>query len=251
MPWAILWLWTGSMDKQADQTGALIQLRDISRVYGMGEAKVTALDGIDLDIRKGEFVAIMGPSGSGKSTAMNVIGCLDVPTGGTYHFNGVEVAQLTQDQRALLRRHYLGFVFQGYNLLPRTSALQNVELPLIYKGLGRTERQAAATEALAKVGLADRAHHDPSELSGGQQQRVAIARALAGNPEVILADEPTGNLDTKLSAEIMQVLQKLNQDEGLTIVMVTHEADMAAFAQRLIWMVDGRIETDSPTSRAA
>jgi putative ABC transport system ATP-binding protein len=239
------------MDKQADQTGALIQLRNISRVYGMGEAKVTALDGIDLDIRKGEFVAIMGPSGSGKSTAMNVIGCLDVPTGGTYHFNGVEVAHLTQDQRALLRRHYLGFVFQGYNLLPRTSALQNVELPLIYKGLGRTERQAAATEALAKVGLADRAHHDPSELSGGQQQRVAIARALAGNPEVILADEPTGNLDTKLSAEIMQVLQKLNQDEGLTIVMVTHEADMAAFAQRLIWMVDGRIETDSPTSRAA
>ena len=239
------------MDKQADQTGALIQLRNISRVYGMGEAKVTALDGIDLDIRKGEFVAIMGPSGSGKSTAMNVIGCLDVPTGGTYHFNGVEVAHLTQDQRALLRRHYLGFVFQGYNLLPRTSALQNVELPLIYKGLGRTERQAAATEALAKGGLADRAHHDPSELSGGQQQRVAIARALAGNPEVILADEPTGNLDTKLSAEIMQVLQKLNQDEGLTIVMVTHEADMAAFAQRLIWMVDGRIETDSPTSRAA
>jgi len=239
------------MNKQADQTGALIQLRNISRVYGMGEAKVTALDGIDLDIRKGEFVAIMGPSGSGKSTAMNVIGCLDVPTGGTYHFNGVEVAHLTQDQRALLRRHYLGFVFQGYNLLPRTSALQNVELPLIYKGLGRTERQAAATEALAKVGLADRAHHDPSELSGGQQQRVAIARALAGNPEVILADEPTGNLDTKLSAEIMQVLQKLNQDEGLTIVMVTHEADMAAFAQRLIWMVDGRIETDSPTSRAA
>jgi len=239
------------MDKQADQTGALIQLRNISRVYGMGEARVTALDGIDLDIRKGEFVAIMGPSGSGKSTAMNVIGCLDVPTGGTYHFNGVEVAHLTQDQRALLRRHYLGFVFQGYNLLPRTSALQNVELPLIYKGLGRTERQAAATEALAKVGLADRAHHDPSELSGGQQQRVAIARALAGNPEVILADEPTGNLDTKLSAEIMQVLQKLNQDEGLTIVMVTHEADMAAFAQRLIWMVDGRIETDSPTSRAA
>jgi putative ABC transport system ATP-binding protein len=239
------------MDKQADQTDALIQLRNISRVYGMGEAKVTALDGIDLDIRKGEFVAIMGPSGSGKSTAMNVIGCLDVPTGGTYHFNGVEVAHLTQDQRALLRRHYLGFVFQGYNLLPRTSALQNVELPLIYKGLGRTERQAAATEALAKVGLADRAHHDPSELSGGQQQRVAIARALAGNPEVILADEPTGNLDTKLSAEIMQVLQKLNQDEGLTIVMVTHEADMAAFAQRLIWMVDGRIETDSPTSRAA
>ena len=239
------------MDKPADQTGALIRLRNISRVYGMGEAEVTALDGIDLDIRKGEFVAIMGPSGSGKSTAMNVIGCLDAPTDGDYFFNNVEVAHLTQDQRALLRRHYLGFIFQGYNLLPRTSALQNVELPLIYKGLGRAERHAAATEALAKVGLADRAHHDPSELSGGQQQRVAIARALAGNPEVILADEPTGNLDTKLSAEIMHVLQRLNKDEGLTIVMVTHEADMAAFAQRLIWMVDGRIESDSPTSQAA
>jgi len=235
----------------ADKSDALIQLRNISRVYGMGEAQVKALDGISLDIQKGEFVAIMGPSGSGKSTAMNVIGCLDVPTGGTYHFNGVEVAHLTQDQRALLRRHYLGFIFQGYNLLARTSALQNVELPLIYKGMGRAERQAAATDALAKVGLAHRAHHDPSELSGGQQQRVAIARALAGNPEVILADEPTGNLDTKLSAEIMEVLQKLNQDEGLTIVMVTHEADMAEFAQRLIWMVDGRIERDHKTSKAA
>jgi len=232
-------------------TDTIICTDNVKKLYRVGGEEVWALKGISLEIQRGEFLSIMGPSGSGKSTAMNVIGCLDVPTGGTYHFNGVEVAHLTQDQRALLRRHYLGFVFQGYNLLPRTSALQNVELPLIYKGLGRTERQAAATEALAKVGLADRAHHDPSELSGGQQQRVAIARALAGNPEVILADEPTGNLDTKLSAEIMQVLQKLNQDEGLTIVMVTHEADMAAFAQRLIWMVDGRIETDSPTSRAA
>ncbi len=239
------------MVDQSDKSDALIQLRNISRVYGMGEAQVKALDGINLDIHKGEFVAIMGPSGSGKSTAMNVVGCLDVPTDGTYHFNGVEVAHLTQDQRALLRRHYLGFIFQGYNLLPRTSALQNVELPLIYKGMGRAERHAAATDALAKVGLAHRAHHDPSELSGGQQQRVAIARALAGNPEVILADEPTGNLDTKLSAEIMEVLQRLNEDEGLTIVMVTHEADMAAFAQRLIWMVDGQIERDSPTSKAA
>ncbi len=229
----------------------LIRLRDISRVYGMGEAEVRALDGINLDIEKGEFVAIMGPSGSGKSTAMNVLGCLDVPTSGQYHFNGVEVAHLTQDQRALLRRHYLGFIFQGYNLLPRTSALQNVELPLIYKGLGRAERHVAATEALAKVGLAHRASHDPSELSGGQQQRVAIARALAGNPQVILADEPTGNLDTKLSAEIMEVLQKLNEEDGLTIIMVTHEADMAEFAHRLIWMVDGRIERDGRTSRAA
>ncbi|MDX8354974.1 ABC transporter ATP-binding protein [Cognatiyoonia sp. IB215182] len=239
------------MAEGAETSDALIRLRGISRLYGTGEAQVKALDAIDLDIRRGEFVAIMGPSGSGKSTAMNVIGCLDVPTSGTYHFNGVEVAHLTQDQRALLRRHYLGFIFQGYNLLPRTSALHNVELPLIYKGHGRAERHAAATEALAKVGLDHRAHHDPSELSGGQQQRVAIARALAGNPQVILADEPTGNLDTKLSGEIMDVLQKLNADEGLTIVMVTHEADMAAFAQRLIWMVDGRIERDTPTSKAA
>jgi putative ABC transport system ATP-binding protein len=229
----------------------LIQLRGISRVYGTGEAEVRALDGVDMDIHEGEFVAIMGPSGSGKSTAMNVIGCLDVPTDGHYLFNGVEAATLSQDQRALLRRHYLGFVFQGYNLLARTSALQNVELPLIYKGMGRAERHLAATEALAKVDLAERAHHDPSQLSGGQQQRVAIARALAGNPQVILADEPTGNLDTKLSAEIMKVLQELNEKEGLTIIMVTHEADMAAFAKRLIWMVDGRIERDGPTAKVA
>ena len=239
------------MADRATEGNALIRLRGISRVYGKGEAEVRALDGIDLDIARGEFVAIMGPSGSGKSTAMNVIGCLDAPTAGTYHFNGVEVAHLSQDQRALLRRHYLGFVFQGYNLLARTSALHNVELPLIYKGLGRAERHAAATAALAKVGLAHRAHHDPSELSGGQQQRVAIARALAGNPEVVLADEPTGNLDTKLSAEIMEVLKELNEVEGLTIVMVTHEADMAAYAKRLIWMVDGRIARDGPTTKAA
>ncbi len=239
------------MADRADRPRALIQLRDISRVYGVGEAEVRALDQVNLDIDKGEFVAIMGPSGSGKSTALNVIGCLDVPTAGHYMFNGVEVAHLTPDQRALLRRNYLGFIFQGYNLLARTSALQNVELPLIYKGMGRTERHAAATNALAKVGLAHRAHHDPSELSGGQQQRVAIARALAGNPEVILADEPTGNLDTKLSAEIMEVLQALNHDEGLTIVMVTHETQMAKFARRLIWMVDGRIERDGLTATVA
>jgi putative ABC transport system ATP-binding protein len=229
----------------------LIELRDITRVYGHGEAEVRALDGVSLRVDAGEFVAIMGPSGSGKSTAMNVIGCLDSPTGGSYHFSGVEVAGLSQDQRALLRRHYLGFVFQGYNLLPRTTALQNVELPLIYKGLGRTERHKAASAALEKVGLAHRAHHDPSELSGGQQQRVAIARALAGSPKVILADEPTGNLDTKLSVEIMEVLAELNRSDGLTIVMVTHEADMAQFAGRLIWMVDGRIERDEPTKKAA
>ena len=228
----------------------VIEMENISRVYGEGDIAVRALDRINLTIEAGEFLAIMGPSGSGKSTAMNVIGCLDSPTSGQYRFCGVEVGTLTRDQRALLRRHYLGFIFQGYNLLARTSALHNVELPLIYKGLGRAERQVAAAEALQKVGLADRAHHDPSELSGGQQQRVAIARALVGGPKVILADEPTGNLDTKTSAEIIQMLLKLNRVEGLTIVMVTHEADMAAYADRLIWMVDGRIERDTRKTRA-
>ena len=230
---------------------AVIALRDITRVYGRGEAEVRALDGIDLTIRAGEFVAIMGPSGSGKSTAMNVIGCLDSPTSGEYLFNGVDVAGLDQDQRALLRRHYLGFVFQGYNLLPRTPALENVELPLIYKGMGATERRARALEALEQVGLAQRADHEPSELSGGQQQRVAIARALAGSPEVLLADEPTGNLDTHRSAEIMDLLVRLRAERELTIVMVTHEEDMAAYADRLIWMVDGKIAEDRPTERGA
>ncbi|MDX2482555.1 MAG: ABC transporter ATP-binding protein [Pseudodonghicola sp.] len=228
---------------------AVIELRGITRVYGRGEAEVRALDGIDLTIRAGEFVAIMGPSGSGKSTAMNVIGCLDSPTAGEYLFNGVDVARLDKDQRALIRRHYLGFVFQGYNLLPRTPALENVELPLIYKGVGAVERRTRALAALEQVGLAQRAHHDPSELSGGQQQRVAIARALAGSPEVLLADEPTGNLDTHRSAEIMELLARLRAETGLTIVMVTHEEDMAAYADRLIWMVDGRIADDRPTQR--
>lgn len=222
----------------------LIELEGISRVYGSGDIAVRALDGVSLSIARGEFVAIMGPSGSGKSTAMNILGCLDAPTAGQYRFNGVEVGGLSRDQRALLRRHYLGFVFQGYNLIARTSALHNVELPLIYKGIGRAERRQAAFEALMKVELADRAAHDPSELSGGQQQRVAIARALVGSPKVVLADEPTGNLDTRTSVEIMKMLEELNRREGLTIVMVTHEQDMAEYADRLIWMVDGRIERD-------
>ena len=229
----------------------LIELRDITRVYGKGEAEVRALDGVDLQVDKGEFIAIMGPSGSGKSTAMNVLGCLDSPTSGHYLFHGTEVGNLDSDQRALLRRHYLGFIFQGYNLLPRTTALQNVELPLIYKGMSRAEREARSLKALDKVGLAHRAHHDPSELSGGQQQRVAIARAMAGDPQVILADEPTGTLDTKLSVEIMELMQALNRDEGLTIVMVTHEEDMADFAHRLIWMVDGKVEFDRATRKGA
>jgi putative ABC transport system ATP-binding protein len=227
----------------------LISLRQIRRVYGSGAAEVRALDGVDIDITPGEFVAIMGPSGSGKSTAMNVIGCLDRPTSGQYRFDGVEVGGLTNDQRALLRRHYLGFIFQGYNLLPRMSARDNVELPLIYKGLPRQERIARAERALDLVGLGGRAGHDPSQLSGGQQQRVAIARALAGDPRVVLADEPTGNLDTKRSAEIMELLVDLRRERNLTIVMVTHEDDMAAYADRLIWMVDGKVQRDGPTRR--
>ena len=225
-------------------TGPLIELKGITRHYGSGEALVRALDGVDLAIGKGEFVAIMGPSGSGKSTAMNIIGCLDRPTGGSYRFNGVEVGTLDQDQRAILRRHFLGFVFQGFNLLPRTTALENVELPLIYKGQPRAERRARAMDALARVGLQGREHHSPAELSGGQQQRVAIARALASEPMVILADEPTGNLDTKRSVEIMELLVQLNRDAGLTIVMVTHEEDMAAFANRLVVFTDGRVVRD-------
>lgn len=229
---------------------ALISLSGITKIYGDGEAEVRALRGVDLTINTGEFVAIMGPSGSGKSTAMNVIGCLDTPTDGKYLYNGVDVGNLDQDQRALLRRHYLGFVFQGYNLLPRVTAIENVELPLIYKGMGRDERESVAMEALRKVGLEGRADHDPSQLSGGQQQRVAIARALASKPQVILADEPTGNLDTKRSREIMDLLTKLNHDENLTIIMVTHEEDMAEYANRLIWFVDGQVESDKIHGRA-
>ena len=225
----------------------LISLRQITRVYGSGAAEVRALDGVDIDITRGEFVAIMGPSGSGKSTAMNVIGCFDRPTSWQYRFNGVEVGGLSNDQLALLRRHYLGFIFQGYNLLPRMSARDNVELPLIYKCLPKQARIARAERALDLVGLGGRAGHDPSQLSGGQQQRVAIARALAGNPRVVLADEPTGNLDTKRSAEIMELLVDLRRERNLTIVMVTHEDDMAAYADRLIWMVDGKVQRDGPT----
>ncbi|GAA3876736.1 ABC transporter ATP-binding protein [Celeribacter arenosi] len=226
------------------QQTPLIEFRDVSKVYGQGEAEVRALDKANFQIATGDFVAIMGPSGSGKSTAMNLIGCLDSPTSGEYIFNGVQVSSLDRDQRALLRRNYLGFVFQGYNLLARTSALDNVELPMIYKGVDRGERRQRALEALAKVGLAGREYHDPSELSGGQQQRVAIARALVGHPDLILADEPTGNLDTRMSREIMELLTALNKDDGITIVMVTHEEDMAEYAHRLIWMVDGKVERD-------
>ena len=224
----------------------LIELADVSRVYGQGETEVRALDHADLMIRRGEFVSIMGPSGSGKSTAMNMIGLLDRPSSGRYLFNGVEVQHLDRDSRALLRRHFLGFVFQGFNLLPRTSALENVELPLIYKGVPRAERIARARAALHKVGLDGREDHDSSQLSGGQQQRVAIARALVGEPMVILADEPTGNLDSHRSHEIMKLLQELNRADGITIVMVTHEDDIAAYASRLVIFADGRITRDEP-----
>lgn len=226
-------------------------MRGITKVYGFGDAAVHALAGFDLTIRAGEFVAIMGPSGSGKSTAMNILGCLDVPSAGMFHFMGVDVGTLSLDQRALLRRNYIGFVFQGYNLLAKTTALENVELPLIYQGMGRTERRALALQALARVGLQGREHHAPSELSGGQQQRVAIARAIVGHPKVIMADEPTGNLDTARSREIMELLTRFNRDDGMTIVMVTHEPDMAEFARRQVHFLDGRIESDAPSDKAA
>jgi len=234
------------MDAGAD--GApLIDLAGVTKVFGIGDIAVHALQGIDLQIRRGEFVAIMGPSGSGKSTAMNILGCLDQPSGGHYRFDGVEVGALNRDQRALLRRHFLGFVFQGYNLLSRTTAVENVELPLIYQGYARAERRAEALSALQRVGLAGRELHDPSELSGGQQQRVAIARAIVTQPEVLLADEPTGNLDTARGREIMDLITTLNRDEGLTVVMVTHDTDMAGYAHRIVRFRDGQIErVDAP-----
>ena len=219
----------------------LIEFRQVSKIYGTGMAEVRALDGVDLCIREGELVAVMGPSGSGKSTAMNILGCLDTPTHGSYRFRGVPVEELDRDQRALLRRHYLGFVFQGFNLLNRTSALENVELPLIYRRTPRAERHARAHRALALVGLTGWEHHTPSELSGGQQQRVAIARAMVTQPSLLLADEPTGNLDTARSHEIMDLLTGLNREQGITVLLVTHEADMAAYAHRIIHFLDGKV----------
>ncbi|MBD3756337.1 MAG: ABC transporter ATP-binding protein [Gammaproteobacteria bacterium] len=220
----------------------LLALQQVCKVYGQGTAQTSVLKNIDLQIAEGEFVAIMGHSGSGKSTTLNILGCLDTPTSGVYLFDGMHVEQMSTQQRALLRRFYIGFVFQGFNLLNRTSALENVELPLIYRGLSREQRQQLAMEALKAVGLEDYAHHTPGELSGGQQQRVAIARAIVTQPKVLMADEPTGNLDTQRSHEIMQILQDLNQQQGITIVMVTHEEDMAAYAHRRILFKDGQIE---------
>jgi putative ABC transport system ATP-binding protein len=222
----------------------LIRLRGVTKIYGQGQTALMALKGVDLDIAEGDFVAVMGPSGSGKSTVMNMLGCLDTPTSGEYLFRGVHVEQMSRDQRARLRRNYLGFVFQSYNLLARTSAQENVELPLLYRGEATTVRHAAALKALASVGLTGWEHHTPAELSGGQQQRVAIARAIAAEPTVLLADEPTGNLDTQRGREIMELLWRLNVDHGITVLMVTHEPDMAAYAKRIVHFVDGMVESD-------
>ena len=231
-------------------TEPLISLRGITKRFGEGAAAFQALKGIDLDIAPGDFVAIMGASGSGKSTTMNILGCLDVPTSGAYFFRGVRVDGLDRDQRSLLRRRYLGFVFQGFNLLARTTALENVELPLLYRGEDRRIRREQAMAALDLVGLGKWSDHNPSELSGGQQQRVAIARALVTKPDVLLADEPTGNLDSERSVEIMELLAQLNQQTGLTVLLVTHEPDMAAYARRIVHFKDGLVErVDSSASR--
>ncbi len=225
-------------------TAPLIELRSIERTYGGGESLVRALDQVDLTISQGEFVAVMGASGSGKSTCMNVLGLLDRPTAGQYLFRGVDVGPLSLDELALLRQRYLGFIFQGFNLLARTTALENVELPLVYRGTPRKERLERARHALGRVGLHGREHHTPAELSGGQQQRVAIARAIVSEPSVVLADEPTGNLDSATKLEIIELLRELNHERSITVIMVTHEPDMAEYASRLVLFRDGKVVHD-------
>jgi putative ABC transport system ATP-binding protein len=226
----------------------LIELRGITKTYGSGDAAFKALRGVDLTIRRGEFLAVMGPSGSGKSTLMNLLGCLDSPTSGSYQFKGIEVETLNKDQRSLIRRHALGFIFQGFNLLARTSALENVELPLLYRGYSRKQRHQMAREALASVGIPEKERNTPAELSGGQQQRVAIARAIVTNPDTLFADEPTGNLDSTTTHEIMDLLRRLNSERGISIIMVTHEDEVAACARRIIKVRDGLIADDSTMS---
>ena len=227
---------------------AAIEVTGLVKTYRLGDVLVEALKGVDLSIPAGEFLAVMGPSGSGKSTLMNILGCLDRPTSGTYRLDGEEVGDLSRDGRAILRRSRLGFVFQGFNLLPRLSAMENVELPMIYDGTPASGRRERALSALSSVGLADRGHHLPSQLSGGQQQRVAIARAIVNTPAMILADEPTGNLDSVTSDEILGIFQRLNDERGITMVLVTHETDIALFAKRVIRFLDGRIVEDRPVA---
>jgi len=225
----------------ATYIGPVVAFDHVSKIYGEGDTAVRALDQVSFEIHEGEFVAVMGTSGSGKSTTMNILGCLDTPTSGSYLFKGVDVKTLSRDQRALLRRHYLGFVFQGFNLLSRTTAIENLELPLIYRRISKAERREKAMAALKAVGLENREHHTAAELSGGQQQRVAIARAMVTSPSLLLADEPTGNLDTARSEEIMELLTRLNEEQGLTIVLVTHEDNMADYARRRLVFRDGQI----------
>ena len=227
----------------------LITAQDISKVYKLGDIDVNALCDVSLGIERGEFIAVMGPSGSGKSTFMNILGCLDKPTSGHYLLEGVDVGGLGRDELAAIRNKKIGFVFQGFNLLPRTSALENVELPMLYNGLPAKERRQKAMEALKTVGLEERANHHPSQLSGGQQQRVAIARALVNDAAIILADEPTGNLDTKTSAEIMELFVRLNKGSEITVILVTHESDIAAYSRRVIRFLDGRVIRDEEPVR--
>lgn len=228
---------------------ALIEINDISKIYRLGDIDVNALNSVSINIDKGEFVAIMGQSGSGKSTFMNILGCLDKPTSGRYSLEGVDVAGLTRDELAAIRNKKIGFVFQGFNLLSRTSALENVELPMLYNGLPARDRKERAAAALNKVGLSGRENHHPNQLSGGQQQRVAIARALVNEAPIILADEPTGNLDTKTSTEIMELFVRLNAESDITVILVTHEHDIAAYSKRTMKFLDGRVVSDGPTIR--
>ena len=236
------------MSEQPKIEGAMIRMRGIRKAYSMGRVEVEALRGIDLDIGGNDYVAVVGPSGSGKSTLMNIIGCLDTPTSGEYVLSGEKVAGLDRNRLAEIRNRHVGFVFQNFNLLPRTSALENVELPLLYSGqpLSAAERDRKALGLLQAVGLGERAHHTPNQLSGGQQQRVAIARALVNDPEILLADEPTGNLDSRTSVEIMEILQRLNLDKGITIILITHEHDIAEYGHRVITFRDGRVVSDEP-----
>jgi putative ABC transport system ATP-binding protein len=238
----------GALAEAPTHASPAIEVRDLHKTYDLGEVQVHALRGVSLSVQRGEFVAIMGASGSGKSTFMNLIGCLDRPTRGAYYLDGKDVSKVSKRERARIRNLRIGFVFQGFNLLPRTSALENAELPLLYAGIGRRERMERAGEVLRAVGLGGRERHHPSQLSGGQQQRVAIARALINNPSILLADEPTGNLDTRTSVEIMEIFQRLNHERRLTILLVTHEEDIARYSHRMVTFRDGRVQRDAPVA---